>query len=36
VFNEANQLTRFTQDDASYVVFVRALTPDESCAALQA
>ena len=36
VFADANQLTRFSQDDATYVVFVRVLTPDESCASLSA
>lgn len=33
-FAEANQLTRFSQDSATYTVFLRVLTPDESCAAL--
>jgi hypothetical protein len=36
VFADANQLTRFSQDDATFVVFVRVLTPDESCASLSA
>jgi hypothetical protein len=30
-FKQANQLTRFTQDGATYVVFVRVLLPNESC-----
>jgi hypothetical protein len=30
-FKQANQLTRFTQDGVTYVVFVRVLLPDESC-----
>ena len=30
-FGQANQLTRFTQGGVTYVVYVRALLPDESC-----
>ena len=30
-FSGANQLTRFSQDGTSYVLFVRVLLPDETC-----
>jgi hypothetical protein len=31
-FQQGNQLTRFTESGVTYVAFVRALLPDESCA----